>query len=175
MIITPLKKNNEHRLFVKLRRPIGSSDLHRKGSWHQILRLWRSLGHREATRRASRRSPRAPKSRSIEPVEWLWALKESLAAPKEVRRGFLRANMKLEETQKSFPESLTSLENYIQIENVDVHETMEETEANPWCFELRGPDVSSYLLRRGSQTNKQELEGTESKLRQNKTSNAMSI
>ena len=32
-------------------------------------RLWRSVGHREATRRASRSFPRAPKSRSIEPAE----------------------------------------------------------------------------------------------------------
>ena len=56
------RKIEENYWFLKLRRPIGSSDLHRKGSWHQILRLWRSLGHREAIRRASRRSPRAPKS-----------------------------------------------------------------------------------------------------------------
>ena len=40
-----------------------------KSSGHQILRLWRSLGHREATRRTSRRSPRAPKSQSIQPAE----------------------------------------------------------------------------------------------------------
>ena len=64
---------NEKRWFLKLRRHIRSSDLHRKGSWHQILRFWRSLGHWQATRRASRRSPRAPKSRSTEPVEWFWA------------------------------------------------------------------------------------------------------
>ena len=40
-----------------------------KNSGHQILRLGRSLGHREATRRASRRYPRVPKSRSIELAE----------------------------------------------------------------------------------------------------------
>ena len=62
-------KFNEHRGFFKLRRPIESLDLHRKGSWHQIMSFWRSLGHREATRRASRRSPRTPKSRSIEPAK----------------------------------------------------------------------------------------------------------
>ena len=42
-------------------------------------------------------------------------------APRELLRN-LRAKMELKETQKSSPESLKSLENDIQIENVDVHE-----------------------------------------------------
>ena len=37
----------------------------------------------------------------------------------------MRANMELEETQKSSPESLESLENDIPMRNVDSHETME--------------------------------------------------
>ena len=37
----------------------------------------------------------------------------------------MRAKMELEETQKSSLESLKSLENDMQSENLDVHETME--------------------------------------------------
>ena len=34
-------KTNGNHLFFDIRRPVGSSDLHRKGSWDQMLRLWR--------------------------------------------------------------------------------------------------------------------------------------
>ena len=48
----------------------------------------------------------------------------SQRVPKELLRALLRAKMDLEETQESPPESQKSLENDIQIENVDVHETI---------------------------------------------------
>ena len=111
---------------MKLRRPIGSSDLHRKGSWHQILRLWRSLGHREATRRASRRSPRAPKSPSIEPAEGLGAPQEPLATPKELPRSFLRAKMKVKVSQTNFTEPFGTSEKDLKIKNVNVLKTIEK-------------------------------------------------
>ncbi len=41
--------------------------------------------------------------------------------------------MELEETQKSSPESLKSLENNIQIENLDFHETIGKNTENR-CF-----------------------------------------
>ena len=34
------RKTNGHRRFFEIRRQVGSSDLHRKGSWDQMLRLW---------------------------------------------------------------------------------------------------------------------------------------
>ena len=86
-----------------------------------------SLGHREATRRASRRSSRAPKLRSIKSVEWLWALKEPLAAPKELPRSFLRAKMKVKVAQKSSTELFESSENDLKIKNVNVHKTIEKS------------------------------------------------
>ena len=46
----------------------------------------------------------------------------SQRAPREFLRSFLIAKIELEETQKSSLESLKSLENDIQIEDVDVHE-----------------------------------------------------
>ena len=99
----------------------------RKSSGHHIWRLWRSLGHREATRRASRRSSRAPKLRSMESVKWLWALKEPLAAPKELPRSFLRAKMKVKVAQKSSTEPFESSENDLKIKNVNVHKTIEKS------------------------------------------------
>ena len=49
----------------------------------------------------------------------------SQRAPIELLRAFWRAKMELEETQKSSLETLKSLENDIQNENLDVHETIE--------------------------------------------------
>ena len=46
-------------------------------------------------------------------------------APRELLRSFLRANMELGETHKSFPEALKSLEINLKIKNLDVHETIE--------------------------------------------------
>ena len=40
-----------------------------KGSWHQNLRVWRHLGHRDSTRKTSRKSPRTQKPRSLELAE----------------------------------------------------------------------------------------------------------
>ena len=99
----------------------------RKSSGHHIWRLWRCLGHREATRRASRRSLRAPKTRSIESVKWLWALKKPLAAPKELPRSFLRAKMTVKVAQKSSTEPFESSENDLKIKNVNVHKTIEKS------------------------------------------------
>ena len=46
-------------------------------------------------------------------------------APRELPRSFLRAEMELGEAQKSSPEALKSLEIDLKIENLDVHETIE--------------------------------------------------
>ena len=62
----------------------------------------------------------------MESVKWLWALKEPLAAPKELPRSFLRAKMKLKEAQKSSTEALESSENDFKIKNVNVHKTAEK-------------------------------------------------
>ena len=43
--------------FLKLRRPVGSTDLHRPNYWHQILRFGRSVGHQKTTRGAPMISP----------------------------------------------------------------------------------------------------------------------
>ena len=40
-MFTKRLKTCENHCFLELRRPVGSSYLHRKGSWHLILRLWR--------------------------------------------------------------------------------------------------------------------------------------
>ena len=122
----------------------------RKSSGHQIWRLWRSLGHREATRRASRRSSRAPKSRSMEFVEWLWAATEPLAAPKELPRSFSRAKMKLKVAQKSATKRFESFENDLKIKNVNVHKTVQKKNENHWFLKLRRPIGSSDLHRKGS-------------------------
>ena len=45
--------------------------------------------------------------------------------PRELLRSFLRAKMELGEAQKSFPETLKSLERDLKIENLDFHETIE--------------------------------------------------
>ena len=46
-------------------------------------------------------------------------------APRELLKSFLGTKMELREAQKSSPEALTSLENYIKIKNVDFHEAIE--------------------------------------------------
>ena len=43
---------------MKLRRPVGSSDLHRPDCWHQILKFGRSVWHQKTTRGAPMISPR---------------------------------------------------------------------------------------------------------------------
>ena len=53
------------------------------------------------------------------------AAKTPQRAPKELLRSFLRANMKLGETQKSSPETPKSLEKVAKIKNLDVYETIE--------------------------------------------------
>ena len=88
-----------------------------------MLGLWRSLGHREATKRASRRSPRAlrdigPAAARLRPPP--------LAAPRELPMRFLRAKMKFKETQKSSTELFKSSENDLKIQNVNGYETIEK-------------------------------------------------
>ena len=48
-----------------------------------------------------------------------------MAAPKELPRSFLRANMKFKVTQESTTESFESSENDLKIKNVNVHNTIE--------------------------------------------------
>ena len=48
-------------------------------------------------------------------------------APKEFLRSFLGAKMELGEAQKSSPEALKILENDLEIKNLDVHETIENS------------------------------------------------
>ena len=62
----------------------------------------------------------------MESVEWLWALKEPLAAPKELPRSFLRAQKKVKVAQESSTEAVKSSENDIKIKNVNVHKTVEK-------------------------------------------------
>ena len=52
------------------------------------------------------------------------AAKTPQRAPEELLRSFLRAYMRLGETQKSSPEAPKSLDNDLKIKNVDVHETL---------------------------------------------------
>ena len=51
-------------------------------------------------------------------------------AARELPRSFSRAEMELGEAQKSFPETLKSLESDLKIENLDFHETIEKTMKN---------------------------------------------
>ena len=50
-----------------------------------------------------------------------------MAAPKELPRSFLRAKMKVKIAQKSSTEPFESSENDLQIKNVNVHKTIEES------------------------------------------------
>ena len=50
-----------------------------------------------------------------------------MAAPKELPRSFLRAKMKLKESQKSSTEPFESSENDLKIKNVNVHKTIEKS------------------------------------------------
>ena len=47
-----------------------------------------------------------------------------MAAPKELPRSFLRANMKVKIAQKSSTEPFESSENDLKIKNVNVHKTI---------------------------------------------------
>ena len=49
-----------------------------------------------------------------------------MAAPKELPRSFLRANMKVKVAQKSSTEPFESSENDLKIKNVNVHKTIEK-------------------------------------------------
>ena len=48
-----------------------------------------------------------------------------MAAPKELPRIFLRANMKVKVSQKSSTEPFESSDNDLNIKNANVHETIE--------------------------------------------------
>ena len=50
-----------------------------------------------------------------------------MAAPKELPRSFLRANMKVKVAQRSSTEPFESSENDLKIKNVNVHKTIETT------------------------------------------------
>ena len=50
-----------------------------------------------------------------------------MAAPKELPRRFLRAQMKVKVAQKSSTEPFESSENYLKIKNVHVHKTIDES------------------------------------------------
>ena len=49
-----------------------------------------------------------------------------MAAPKELARSVLKANLKLKVAQKSCPEPFESSENDPKIKNVNVHKTIEK-------------------------------------------------
>ena len=66
----------------------------------------------------------------MESVKWLWALKEPLAAPKELPRSFLRAKMKVKVAQKSSTEPFESSENDLKIKNVNIYKTIEKSLKN---------------------------------------------
>ena len=115
-------QTNENHCFFKLRKLISRSDLHRKGSWHQILRLWRSLGHRKATRRASRRSPRAPKSDQE-------SFKEIFKSSKVTIHGVCQVIMSLQGAVGSpqrAPKELLESQNEVQSSPKEVHRTFRE-------------------------------------------------
>ena len=50
-----------------------------------------------------------------------------MAAPKELPRSFLRAQMKVKVAQKSSTEPFESSENDLKIKNVNVHKTIEKS------------------------------------------------
>ena len=96
------------------------------------------------------------------------AAQSPLGGPRELPRSFLRAQLKLGEAQKSFPEALKSLEVDIKIQNLDFHETIEKTIEKHWFVKLRKPVVSSDLLRidsqaktKGARGNKKQTEREE--------------
>ena len=62
-----IMKTNGNQWFFDIRRPVGSSDLHRKGSWDEMLRLWRC--HFEALElpEAPRGDQESPKKLSKRP------------------------------------------------------------------------------------------------------------
>ena len=72
---------------MELRRAVESSDFHRSGFGHQILRLWRPLGHQKSTRRAPRSPKKPPRS--------------SRGVLKRLPRGSLEVLWKLLEVQKA--------------------------------------------------------------------------
>ena len=51
-------------------------------------------------------------------------------AARELPRSFWRAEMELGEAQKSFPETLKSLESDLKMENLDFHETIAKHSEN---------------------------------------------
>ena len=68
-------------VFLKLRRPVGSSDLHRPDCWHQILRFGRFVGHQKTTRGAPMISPRYCKTLPrgyLEVLGQYWGVQKTL-------------------------------------------------------------------------------------------------
>ena len=63
----------------------------------------------------------------MESVEWLWAVKEPLAAPKEPPRSFLRAKIMFKVAQESSTEALKNSDNDLKMKNVDIHKTIEKS------------------------------------------------
>ena len=93
---------------MELRRLVGSSDLHRKGSWHQILRLWRSRGHQEATRRAPRSSRGGTKRLPRGSFEALWELFGVQEAPRNLPKPRSSIHSSFSEPPRGSPEAPTS-------------------------------------------------------------------
>ena len=110
----------------------------RKGFGHEILTLWRPLGHQEATKRA----PRSPRGGPR-------ALKEPLATPQKLPRSFLGARMELKKVQKSPTRAWRSSKDDLKINKRKCSQNQRKLDENHWFFEIRGPGGSSDLHRKG--------------------------
>ena len=105
----------ENHSFFEIRRPVGSSDLHWKGSWDQMLRLWRChfealelpeapKGDQESPKKLSKR----PQVTIHWPCRWIMSSQGAAAHPLQAPKELLGSQNKVqgspEEPHRSFEE-----------------------------------------------------------------------